>query len=74
MKVLKLGCVDCGKSLVLCGKDVDEIIRKIEESDWHDFPTKDGIGARCPPCEKQYQLRQEIRVRLENPQSPEKAR
>ena len=54
MKELKMKCEVCGKEKVLRGKDLMEILPKIEECDWFDCPNHDhsDVMFYCPECKE----------------------
>ncbi len=55
MKALTIVCVDCGKARTFRGVDVDEIIKAVDASDWHDGDRGRAGRGRCPECEERYQ-------------------
>jgi hypothetical protein len=50
MKTLTLKCVECHKIARFTGKNVDEIIAKIDKAKWRDRPKPDGD--LCPDCDE----------------------
>ena len=51
MKELKMVCSLCNKVNILFGKDLGEIINKLDNSGWVDSPNGDkGIKYTCPDC------------------------
>jgi len=49
MKTITLKCT-CGKTKLITGKDVDEILDNIDISGWQDYPDEKGYNANCPEC------------------------
>jgi len=56
MKTLKMKCEICGKVETLSGRDSADIIKKIDDSGWEDYPTDEtlsDISFLCPDCKKE---------------------
>lgn len=51
MKTLTLICKTCGDTQVFRGKTLVEIIRRMDNSGWHDFPEGHDVTALCPACD-----------------------
>ncbi len=51
LKVATLRCSSCKRTRRFTGRDVKEILAKIDASGWVDYPSKEKtIAARCPRC------------------------
>ncbi len=51
MGQVMLSCRSCSRIKIFRGKDVKEVIRKIDESGWIDRPQEQGNS--CPDCAKE---------------------
>lgn len=52
MKTLKLKCQKCNKTKLLRGKTIQEILTKLDKSNWVDFPENNEMVFVCPVCQK----------------------
>lgn len=51
MKTITLKCA-CGKTKVITGKTIDDVLDNIDAIGWQDYPDKKGFNGNCPGCLK----------------------